>query len=207
MCLITHERLSRTSIFYSVFQAGFEKDSVFGYTPCNSRRFIWQGMAYIRVAFQTWIPTIIVFVFNCLMFWKLRKIKVNRKRLQGNVNISLTNQLMFNKKFNQLIHFAEFQRKTGENGHRRNMSFISRPSPTNPMLIAVSLAYLVMVFPLGAVQTAELYWNVHRKTSVATFGTLKEDYVYWYGKNTPSSALSCDLKVNLILPLGKRLNC
>lgn len=62
---------------------GFEKDSVFGYIPCNSQRIVWEGMAYVGIAFQTWIPTIIVSTFNVLMYWKLRKIKIKRKRLTG----------------------------------------------------------------------------------------------------------------------------
>lgn len=67
---------------------GFEKDSVFGYIPCDSNALRWLGMSYVRVAFQTWIPTILVFLFNCVLFWKLRKIRNNRKRLTGKKNTS-----------------------------------------------------------------------------------------------------------------------
>ncbi|XP_035708132.1 uncharacterized protein LOC110850394 [Folsomia candida] len=139
-----------------LFLTGFEKDSVFGYIPCNSRRYVWEGMAYVRVAFQTWIPTIIVFTFNCLMFWKLRKIKINRQRLSE--------------------HTRNLPKRPGP---RLKQSFINKPSPTNPMLIAVSLAYLILVFPLGAVQTVELYWNLHENVPIAVMEPQKSAYVHW----------------------------
>jgi len=70
--------------------------------------------------------------------------------------------------------------KGREAGPTRRLSFINKPSPTNPMLIAVSVAYLIMVFPIGAIQTVELYWNVHREVPVTTTpGSLRDEYVYW----------------------------
>ncbi|CAG7668679.1 unnamed protein product, partial [Allacma fusca] len=118
-----------------LFLTGFEKDSVFGYTACCSKRLKWDGMAYVGVAFQTWIPTCLVFTFNCIMFYKLRLIKLQRYRLTSQHSRKHT---------------------SGEN----KQSFFTRPSSTTPMLITVSLAYLILVFPLGIVQTIELHWNV-----------------------------------------------
>ncbi|ODN02495.1 Rhodopsin, GQ-coupled [Orchesella cincta] len=141
-----------------LFLTGFESDSVFGYPPCPSKRHRWQGMAYLRVAFQTWIPTIVVFVFNCLMFHKLRRIKKKRKRL------------------------TEYKRPPpSRDQNRRNSSFMNRPSPTAPMLVAVSVTYLILVFPLGAVQSVELFWNVQRKVPVFGMANLelRHQYIHW----------------------------
>jgi len=68
------------------FLAGFEKDSVFGYKGCPSNRILWQGVAYGGIAIQTWLPAILVFSFNALMFCKLRAVKSRRKRLTGDTH-------------------------------------------------------------------------------------------------------------------------
>jgi len=69
----------------------------------------------------------------------------------------------------------------GKGQTRRNSSFINRPSPTAPMLVAVSVTYLVLVFPLGAVQTVELFWNVQRKVPVFGLANheLRHEYIHW----------------------------
>jgi len=51
------------------------------------------------------------------------------------------------------------------------------------MLVTVSLAYLILVFPLGAVQTVEIYWNLNEKPC-ATDGLLKLQYISWSVLNT-----------------------
>lgn len=137
---------------------GFEKDSVFGYPACFSHRYRWHGMAYLRVAFQTWIPTIMVFTFNIFMFCKLRRIKRARRRLTE-------------------INRAKVPAQ-------RRASFINRPSPTAPMLVAVSLAYLVLVFPLGVVQTVELLWTAHYRQPVYGIGDAEGRLRYIQWKNT-----------------------
>lgn len=138
---------------------GFEKDSVFGYPACFSHRYRWQGVSYVRVAFQTWIPTILVAIFNLLMFLKLKQVKRQREKLSE-------------------LNFQH--RVTG----KRQGSFMNRPSPTAPMLVAVSLAYLVLVFPLGVVQTVELIWKYQHKQPEWEFGDEegRERFVAW--KNT-----------------------
>ncbi|CAL8104994.1 unnamed protein product [Orchesella dallaii] len=143
-----------------LFLTGFESDSVFGYPPCPSKRHRWQGMAYLRVAFQTWIPTIIVFIFNCLMFHKLGQIKKKRKRL---------------------TEYKHKRPKPARDQTQRKPSFINRPSPTAPMLMAVSITYLVLVFPLGAIQSVELFWNVQRKVPIFGMANneLRHEYIHW----------------------------
>lgn len=158
------------------FYIGFERDSVFGYVPCNSNRYVWDGVAYVRIAFQTWIPTIIVFTFNCLMFWKLRRIKLLRKRLTG-TNSMAKKVIPFFKLFYFILKENLGHLRPANPGplHRKR-SFITKPSPTNPMLIAVSLAYLILVCPLGAVQSAELYWNFHGLFDPTVD---HDDYIFW----------------------------
>lgn len=48
------------------------------------------------------------------------------------------------------------------------------------MLLAVSITYLILVLPLGAVQTFELYWELHHKVKATTMDPDKSAYINWY---------------------------
>jgi len=55
----------------------------------------------------------------------------------------------------------------------------NRSNSTTPMLIAVSLAYLTLVLPLGAVQTVELHWNMHYSVKASSIEPQRTEYIQW----------------------------
>ncbi|XP_064617971.1 neuromedin-U receptor 2-like [Liolophura sinensis] len=115
---------------HKIFVTGFEGDSVFGYKGCQTDRARIPGIVYFYVAFNTWLPTIIIMTFNIAI---IRAIKIHQAK-----------------------------RETMTTTTSRTDAKATR------LLLTVSFAYLLLVFPLGVIQTIELFWNAKVNSSVVT---------------------------------------
>ncbi|XP_064618183.1 probable G-protein coupled receptor 139 [Liolophura sinensis] len=106
---------------HKIFITGFEGDSVFGYKGCQTDRARIPDIGKFYVAFNTWLPTVLVVIFNLAI---VREIKIHTAR-----------------------------RQTMTTSTSRSDEKATR------LLLTVSFAYLVLVSPLGIIQTIELFWN------------------------------------------------
>ncbi|XP_061182610.1 neuromedin-U receptor 1-like [Saccostrea echinata] len=109
---------------HKIAVSGFEGDSVFGYKACKTRRSIFREIIYFYVAFNTWLPTIIIVSFNTMIIVEIKKNQKKRKEMTKNANA---------------------MSKSDEKATK--------------LLLAVSSAYVVLILPLGLIQTTELIFN------------------------------------------------
>lgn len=66
---------------HKIFISGFEGDSVFGYKACRTRRKTYKEAVYFYVAFNTWLPTLIIFALNIRMLVQLKRNSKKRAQL------------------------------------------------------------------------------------------------------------------------------
>lgn len=118
---------------HKIAVSGFEGDSVFGYKACKTRRAIFPEVIYFYVAFNTWLPTVIIVTLNSLI---IREIWINKKKREQMTATSMS--------------------KSDEKATK--------------LLLAVSTTYVVLILPLGLIQTTELIWNGTAKVAAGNEG-------------------------------------
>ncbi|XP_014679173.1 PREDICTED: probable G-protein coupled receptor 139 [Priapulus caudatus] len=74
---------------HKIFISGFEGDSVFGYKACRTSRKTYRQAVYFYVAFNTWLPTIIIFALNMRILVQLQKNRSKRAAMTNNRNVKL----------------------------------------------------------------------------------------------------------------------
>lgn len=134
-------------------------------------------------------------LFDVLQVAKGQNNKETTNRLHFQTQFLYKNKISCRVSYFNFLNAAHRPASTGQTVWRapgrlqdtRRQGFARRPNNTSKMLIAVSLAYLVLVFPLGVIQTVELCWNVHHKPPSVLHHSPDEseesclqNYVHWY---------------------------
>ncbi|KAK6636881.1 hypothetical protein RUM43_010545 [Polyplax serrata] len=154
--------------------SGYEQDSTFGFKPC---KFQSEGsdnkVVYVYIALSTWLPCLLIFIGNILLIRQVRMSNKSRYELSG----EYTEAIMLNgykcTNCRQLIIIYDFTADKGA---------VKRFNDTHRMLgllITVSITTLVLMLPLGIVETFELYWDVVLIKKPSAQGPARQQYIKW----------------------------
>lgn len=138
---------------------GYETDSVFEFVPCQEEIKPWGGAMYLYIALSTWLPLLFISIGNLLLIARMRK---SRK---------IHNELT--RKSHAAIVAARGGLTTLASDHFRHRS--SRMHNSSRTLLAVSIVHLILLLPLGIVETLELYWGV----IIIQHPDNKDKYIRW----------------------------
>jgi len=122
---------------------GYETDSVFEFEPCQKIE-PWDSAMYVYIALSTWLPLLFISIGNLLLIIRMRRSYKIHNKLTSKLS-SRHRTERFNSDFCALDNFR----------YRSN-----RTHNSSRTLLAVSIVHLILLLPLGIVETLELYWDV-----------------------------------------------
>ncbi|XP_064618194.1 rhodopsin-like [Liolophura sinensis] len=73
---------------HKIFIAGFEGDSVFGYKGCQTDRLRVPDIGKFYVAFNTWLPSLLILTLNVFIIRMIRKQNVRRQTMIQSTNLT-----------------------------------------------------------------------------------------------------------------------
>ena len=144
---------------HKILVSGFEGDSVFGYKACHTHREIVSHAVFFYVAFNTWLPIVLIIVVNVLITWKIQRSGVIRQSLSA-TRLSSNQSL-------------------GSTTAKNMRSVSTKDMKFTRTMKAVSITYLALVLPLGIMQSFELYWNYVQESPASSDADEKRDYIYY----------------------------
>ena len=132
---------------HKIFISGFEGDSVFGYKACWTNRKKYREVMYFYVAFNTWLPAVIITILNLLILSIIRQSMKVRQRMS-----------------------VKSQRQ-------KRANIIKREIHITRTLLFTSIAYVVLLLPLGTIQTTELWMKSAHQVSPSSSSVEQESYI------------------------------
>lgn len=146
--------------------AGYETDSVFEFVPCQEKIKPWGSAMYLYIALSTWLPLLFISIGNLLLIARMKKSRkihnelTRKSRAAAIVDVAARADLT--------VTFAS------DNFRYRS----SRMHNSSRTLLAVSIVHLILLLPLGIVETLELYWDVILIKHPDHAGE-NERYIHW----------------------------
>lgn len=145
---------------------GYETDSVFEFVPCQKAK-PWGGVMYLYIALSTWLPLLFISIGNLLLIARMRKsYKIHNELTRKSSPRSYTS-----------LHGERDLTATLASDNFRYRG--SRTHNSSRTLLAVSIVHLILLLPLGIVETLELYWDVILIKRPANEGE-NERYIHWW---------------------------
>lgn len=146
---------------------GYETDSVFEFVPCQKMK-PWGSAMYFYIALSTWLPLLFISIGNLLLIVRMRRsYKIHNELTRKSSPRSLMHDVIVREDLTVTFASDNFR-------YRSN-----RTNNSSRTLFAVSIVHLILLLPLGIVETLELYWDVILIKHPSNAGE-NERYIHWY---------------------------